>query len=120
MNYHILIIMAALAAAPEEVPPALSPAEALGAFRLGPGVSIQLGAAEPLVVDPVAVDFGGDGKLWVCEMRDYPKGIDGKWKPGGVIKFLEDRDGDGRYDAATTFLEGVAFPTGVMAWRKGV
>src|SRR5258708_24924556 len=27
----------------------------------------------PLVIDPVAIDFGGDGKLWVCEMRDYPE-----------------------------------------------
>ena len=30
-----------------------------------------------------------------------PTGIDGNWKPGGVIKVLEDRDGDGRYDTAT-------------------
>jgi len=103
-----------------EMPPAKAPDEALRAFRLKPGLRVELVAAEPLVVDPVAVDFGADGKLWVCEMRDYPSGVDGKGKPGGVIKFLEDRDGDGRYDSATTFLDGVAFPTGVMAWRKGV
>jgi putative membrane-bound dehydrogenase-like protein len=119
MQYQILMILAALGAAPEEVPPALSPAEALGAFRLGPGLSIELVAAEPLVASPVAIDFGGDGRLWVCEMRDYPAGLDGHWKPGGVIKVLEDVDGDGRYDRATTFLDGLPFPTGVMAWRRG-
>src|SRR5262245_52264470 len=103
----------------EEIPPARSPEEALRAFRLKPGMRVELVAAEPLVVDPVAIDFGGDGRLWVCEMRDYPTGIDGRWTPGGVIKVLEDQDGDGRYDRATNFLEGLPFPTGVMAWRKG-
>src|SRR4051794_25068386 len=106
-------------AATEDIPPALSPAEARRASRLRPGLRMERVAAEPLVVDPVAIDFGGDGKLWVCEMRDYPAGIDGRWKPGGVIKVLEDRDGDGRYETATNFLEGLPFPTGVMAWRRG-
>ena len=49
-----------------------------------------------------------------------PLGVDGKGKPGGVVRFLEDTDGDGRYDKQTTFLDGLGFPTGVMPWRKGV
>jgi putative membrane-bound dehydrogenase-like protein len=104
----------------DAMPPAKAPEDSLRAFRVKPGLRIELVAAEPLVVSPVAIDFGDDGRLWVCEMRDYPTGIDGKWTPGGVIKVVEDRDHDGRYDTATAFLEGVAFPTGVMAWRKGV
>src|SRR5206468_12731208 len=66
------------------------------------------------------MEWGADGKLWVVEMADYPLGLDGRSKPGGRIKFLEDTDGDGRYDKATVFLDGVNFPTGVMPWRKGV
>ena len=97
-----------------------SPEAALRSFHLPPGYRIELVACEPLVVDPVAVDFGTDGKLWVCEMRDYPTGLDNNWKPGGVIKTLEDRDGDGRYETATEFLTGLPFPTGLMAWRNGV
>ena len=100
-------------------PPPLSPSEALASLRLKAGMKVELVASEPLIESPVAIDFGTDGKLWVCEMRDYPTGIDGHWKPGGVIKVLEDRDGDGRYETATSFLEGLPFPTGVMAWRKG-
>ncbi|HEV3165454.1 MAG TPA: neutral/alkaline non-lysosomal ceramidase N-terminal domain-containing protein, partial [Isosphaeraceae bacterium] len=106
--------------AAEDKPRALNPDEALRSFRVKSGLKVELVAAEPLVVDPVAIDFGADGKLWVCEMRDYPMGIDGHWKPGGRITFLEDRDGDGRYDHSTLFLDEVPFPTGVMAWRKGV
>ena len=75
---------------------------------------------EPLVKDPIAFDWGADGKLWVVEMGDYPLGIDGKGKPGGVVRFLEDTNGDGRYDKQTTFLDGLGFPTGVMPWRNGV
>ncbi|MCH8923628.1 MAG: VCBS repeat-containing protein, partial [Planctomycetes bacterium] len=98
----------------------LSPREALASFRLREGMQIELVAAEPLIVDPVAFDWGPDGRLWVVEMHDYPSGIDGRGKPGGRIKVLEDRDGDGRYDRATVFLDGIGFPTGVKVWRKGI
>jgi hypothetical protein len=46
--------------------------------------------------------------------------MDGHWKPGGRVKFLSDTNNDGRYDKATLFLEGIPFPTGITAWRKGV
>ncbi|HEX5176333.1 MAG TPA: PVC-type heme-binding CxxCH protein, partial [Chthoniobacteraceae bacterium] len=80
---------------------------------------VELVAAEPVVIDPIAFDWDAKGRLWVVEMRDYPLGIDGKGKPGGVIKILEDSDGDGRYDKATPFLKNVPFPSGVMPWRDG-
>ena len=103
-----------------DLPGPRSPVESLNSFHLKAGLKIELVAAEPLIESPVAVDFGADGRVWVCEMRDYPSGIDGNGKAGGAIKVLEDRDGDGRYETATCFLEGLAFPTGVMAWKKGV
>lgn len=104
----------------DEHPPALSPEESLKTFQTKPGLRLELVASEPLIESPVAIDFGADGRLWVCEMRDYPAGMDGKYKPGGVVKVLEDTNGDGKYDKAVTFLEDLAFPTGVMAWRNGV
>ncbi len=73
-----------------------------------------------MVLDPIAFDWGSDGRLWVVEMGDYPLGVDGKGAPGGSVKVLEDRDGDGRYDSSTVFLDGLGFPTGVMPWRNGV
>jgi putative membrane-bound dehydrogenase-like protein len=103
-----------------ETPLAKSPADSLAAMATKPGLQIDLAVAEPLVVDPVAIDWGPDGKLWVVEMLDYPMGMDGKYKPGGRIRLLEDTDGDGRYDKATVFLDNLPFPTGVMAWGKGV
>ncbi|MEC9030735.1 MAG: PVC-type heme-binding CxxCH protein, partial [Planctomycetota bacterium] len=92
----------------------------LAAFHIRGGFRIELVAAEPLVMDPVALDWGPDGRLWVAEMADYPLGIDGKGKPGGRVRFLEDTDGDGRYDRSVVFLDGLNFPTGVKAWKDGV
>jgi putative membrane-bound dehydrogenase-like protein len=104
----------------------LTPAESLEALTIRPGFKIELVAAEPLVVDPVAFDWGPDGRLWVVEMRDYPSGI--TWRkegdefgvPGGRVKVLTDKDGDGKYDEAKVFLDKLPFPTGVKVWRNGI
>jgi putative membrane-bound dehydrogenase-like protein len=97
-----------------------SPEASLKSIRVAPGFTVELVAAEPLVKDPIAFEWGADGKLWVVEMGDYPLGTDGQGKFGGVVRFLEDSNGDGRYDKATTFLDGLGFPTGVMPWRNGI
>lgn len=102
-----------------DVPPeARSPRASQRAFRTRPGFRVELAAAEPLVVDPVAFAWGADGRLWVAEMHDYPLGVDGQ--PGGRIRVLFDDDADYRYDRAETFLEGLNYPSGVMPWRHGV
>jgi putative membrane-bound dehydrogenase-like protein len=102
----------------ESIPPK-SPEESRAAMKVKAGLEVQLVAAEPLIVDPVAIDWGADGKLWVAEMRDYPMGMDGNWKPGSRIKFLEDTNHDGKYDKATVFVDDLPFVTGVTAWRNG-
>ncbi|MEX1223106.1 MAG: PVC-type heme-binding CxxCH protein, partial [Pirellulales bacterium] len=98
----------------------LSPEQSIATMQTHDDLRVELVAAEPLVIDPVAIDFGHDGKLWVVEMRDYPEGLDGSYLAGGVVKFLVDTDNDGRYDKATTFLEDIPFPTGITVWRAGV
>ncbi len=98
----------------------VSPADSVKYLHVRPGMKVELVAAEPLIRDPVAFDWGPDGKLWIVEYLDYPTGIDGKGKGGGRVVFLQDTDDDGRYDKSTVFIDGLNFPTGVMAWRGGV
>ena len=101
-------------------PPPLTPAESLSRIQVPDGFTVDLVAQEPLVRDPVALDWGEDGRLWVVEMHDYPLGLDGHGQPGGTVRFLEDTDGDGRYDRSTVFLDHVNFPNGILPWHKGV
>ncbi len=105
---------------PKPGSPPLSPAESLRKLHVPEGFDVELVAAEPLVVDPVAIAFGADGKLWVVEMADYPLGMDGRGKPGGRIRWLEDTNHDGRYDRSVVFLDGVRFPNGILPWHRGV
>ncbi len=98
----------------------ISAADSLKKIHVRDGFEVQLVAAEPLVIDPVAIDWSTDGRLWVAEMADYPNGMDDQGKPGGRIRFLEDTDNDGQYDASTVFLTDIPFPNGVMSWGKGV
>ena len=104
----------------DSVPAPKSPIDSLNSIEVRDGFTVELVAAEPMVMDPVAMDWGADGKFWIAEMADYPLGIDDNGKPGGRIRFLEDTDGDGSYDKSTLFLDGIAYPTGVIAWRDGV
>ncbi len=104
----------------EVTPRAKSAEAALASIRVRPGFQVEQMAAEPLVMDPVAFAWGFDGRLWVVEMADYPMGEDGQGKPGGRVRFLEDTDGDGKYDRSQVFVEGLSSPTGVMPWREGV
>jgi putative membrane-bound dehydrogenase-like protein len=100
--------------------PPLSVREALEGIHVPPGFRVEVVATEPQVQDPVALDWGPDGALWVAEMADYPLGMDGKGKPGGRVRRLEDRDADGTYETSTIFQDGLSFPNGVLAWEDGV
>jgi putative membrane-bound dehydrogenase-like protein len=99
-------------------PRPLTPPESMATMRLPPGFDIELVAAEPVVVDPIALDWGADGRMWVVEMRDYPSGVDGQ--SGGTVRVLEDRDADGKYEHGSLFATGLNYPSGAMPWRDGV
>ncbi len=106
--------------APAKVASPVSPDESLQHFVLADDeLEIQLVAAESEVVDPVAIRFDEDGRLWVVEMRDYPHGPKPGELPRSQIKWLDDRDGDGRYETAQIFADGLLFATGIQPWRGG-
>src|SRR6266542_2628013 len=98
-------------------PPAsnLSPEQALKSFRLADDFQIEIFAAEPHVVDPVAMAFDENGRIFVVEMGDYPLG-----NKLGRVKLLQDTDGHGRIDKSTVFVDRLGFPNGVMPFRGGV
>jgi putative membrane-bound dehydrogenase-like protein len=92
----------------------------LGSFEHDPRVKLALFAAEPQVVDPVALCFAADGSCLVVEMRDYPLGMGEGASPGGRVRRLRDTDGDGRADESVVFADGLSYPTSITPWRGGV
>ena len=51
--------------------PALSPEEALKTFYMPPGYHLELAASEPLIQDPIAIDWDPQGRLWAVEMPGF-------------------------------------------------
>ena len=97
-----------------------SPAESLATIQVHSDLRVELVATEPMIQDPVSIDFGPDGKVWVAEMRDYGCKDGESCPPNGRVSVLEDRDRDGTFETATVFLDKIAQPMGVVVWRKGV
>lgn len=97
----------------------VSPEQSLGLFVLEPGLRIELVACEPDVIDPVAIRFDEDGRLWVAEYRDYPNGPAAGQPPMSRIRLLEDRDGDGRYETSHVLADELPFVNGIQPWQGG-
>src|SRR5262245_40774340 len=100
----------------------LAPAEALTTFYLPPGYSVELVASEPLVRDPVAIDWDPEGRLWVVEMSGYMRDVSGtnERDPVGRIVVLQDEDGDGRMDKRTVFADGLVLARAVKVLDRGL
>jgi putative membrane-bound dehydrogenase-like protein len=96
------------------------PKDAIKTFTLAPGFRIELVACEPLIRSPVAIDFDEDGRLYVAEFPEYNLHDDPNFKEKGCIKRLEDTDGDGVYDKATTYVDNLPAPTAIACWDGGV
>src|SRR5258706_12151674 len=88
-------------------------------YELHPALEMSLFAREPDIVDPVALTWDEEGRVYVVEMRDYPYGFGPERKPGGTIRLLEDTDHDGKIDRSTLFAEGLSFPTSIAPWNGG-
>lgn len=109
------LLLAVFPLAAEQLNP-VPPAEALATMHVPDGVEIQLVASEPIIEDPVAMAFDSEGRLYVVESRGYPSDEDSR----GRVSVLQDKDGDGYYEARTIFAGGFPFPNGVLPWKGGV
>ena len=94
----------------------LEPAAALSSLRIHLGFHLEQVAKEPMVINPVSACCDADGRLYVVEMCGYPYP---EKTPTGRVARLEDRDGDGRFDARTVFVDGLSWPTGVVPYDDG-
>lgn len=99
----------------------LAPSEAAAGWRLPPGFSVSLVAAEPGVRQPIALSFDPRGRLWVAENFTYAEppvlfatNLDDR------VLILEDNDGDGRAESRKVFLDGLKLLTSVETGLGGI
>src|SRR5437016_4468131 len=100
--------------------PPLAPAEAQKKFVVPPGFEVRLFAAEPDVVNPVAMSFDEKGRLWVVELYEYPNGAKRGTKGRDRVKVYWDTDGDGLADRNIVFADGLSLATAVLVGNGGI
>ncbi|MEM7371183.1 MAG: dehydrogenase [Bacteroidota bacterium] len=116
------------------------PEEVLTQFRFPSDLALDLIAAEPMIHQPVEINFDHRGRLWVVQYSQYPfpaglkiVGYDYHLRaqfdhmpdppPQGIkgadkISILEDSNGDGKLDQITDAITGLNIATSVT-WGRG-
>jgi len=116
--------------------------QALARMEVAKGFKVEIVAAEPMVRQPVAIEFDDRGRLWVIQYLQYPNpngltrvSVDrfSRTKydrvpeppprgPQGAdrITILEDTDADGRMDKSHDFVKGLNLATGLAFGHGGV
>jgi mono/diheme cytochrome c family protein/glucose/arabinose dehydrogenase len=99
-----------------------TPAEQLKQFILQPGYRLELVLADPIIQEPTAIAFDGNGRMFVVEDRSYMLDLDmtGQLDPISRISRHVDTDNDGVYDKHTVFVDNLVFPRFVTPFGPGV
>ena len=131
MRFLALFLVSACVAAPalppgpvERVQPGAyksgqTAADAIKTMSLPKGFQVSLVAAEPKVVQPIAMCFDERGRLWVVEGMSYPKKRPDGTGPDRIL-ILEDVKKDGSYSKVTVFKDGLNLVSGIEVGHGGV
>lgn len=143
-QWHARMLAAAaisLAALPA-LPQGYDPAESAAKMTVPEGVEVTLHASEPMVRQPVAIEFDDRGRLWVVQYLQYPnpEGLErvevdrySRTKydrmpeppphgPKGAdrITILIDEDRDGVAETSKDFVSGLNLASGIAFGYDGV
>lgn len=87
--------------------------------RVPQGFSIERVTSSELTKYPMMAGFDDRGRLFIAESSGEntraPQLIK---EPKSMIRMLEDRDGDGRFDKSTVFADKLTLPMGAL-WHEG-
>ncbi|HEX8038633.1 MAG TPA: PVC-type heme-binding CxxCH protein [Chryseosolibacter sp.] len=84
-------------------------------FQIEPGFDLALVASEPLIKDPVDLEFNEKGEALVLEMPGYPF-EDSQSR----IVILNDKNDDGVYDDSHVFAENLQMGASILPYKDGV
>lgn len=100
----------------------VSPEESLGLFRLPKGYSLEVVASEPMISEPAAIAWDGNGRMYVAQLESYMQTIDarGQDQPVSRVMLLEDTDGDGKMDKSSVFIDKLLAPRMILCVGREV
>jgi putative heme-binding domain-containing protein len=87
--------------------------------QLADGFEMQLVASEPVIVNPLSMNFDTQGRLWVLCAPRYPQLLPGQ-EPKDYVAVLEDFAPNGQARKSSVFVDGLTVPTGLMPGDGGV
>ena len=101
---------------PDTTFPSLKPADAIKTIEVPKGMKLVCIASEPMVEEPAAMAFDGNGALYVCEWRTYMQDEHATGQLDAVSRVVKlvDTDGDGVMDKRTVFIDSVILPRSVL------
>jgi uncharacterized protein len=99
---------------------ASTPEQAEAAMVVPAGFRAQVFAAEPMVINPIALAWDERGRCWVAESPDYPNTVNADGVGLDSISILEDTDGDGRADKKTVYADKLNLPTSILKVKGGI
>ncbi len=116
MRFHLLICVAGILSALLFLTSCQSDTTptAPDGFQLHPDFRLELVAAEPLVFDPVDMEFDENGRAYVLEMPGYPMS-----DAESRLVCLQDENGDGRFDARLVVADQLTVASSFMPYRGG-
>ena len=83
-------------------------------FEINPNFNLELVVSEPLVFDPVDMQFDENGRTFVLEMPGYPMGdVESR------LVELIDSNNDGLYDQRQVMGENLGLASSFMPYKKG-
>lgn len=90
----------------------LSPEESMKTMHLPQGYRLELVASEPMIKEPVAIAWDGNGRMYVAEMLTYMQDADASGEQEHIsrVSLLEDTDNDGKMDKSTVFIDSLLLP----------
>jgi putative membrane-bound dehydrogenase-like protein len=97
----------------------LSPEESMKHIQVPVDFKLEMFAAEPNVMHPIAISWDEKGRMYVLITQDYPnerKETSGR----DYILICEDTDKDGKADKFTKFADDLSIPTGMVFANGGL
>ncbi|MFN7139803.1 MAG: hypothetical protein ACK4UN_10730, partial [Limisphaerales bacterium] len=107
---------------PSTPTPYLSAEEQLKTFELPKGYRLELVVGDPIISEPVALAFDGDGRMFVAEMRTYMQDIDGNDQHSnkGCVSLHWSSKRNGVYDRHTIFADNLILPRMILPVADGL